>query len=54
VAPKIGEETLRSLLKEEGVRLRRTKTWKESNDPVFRIKKNTSIDSRSMFPRARI
>lgn len=40
VVPKIGEETLRTILKEEGVHLCRTKTWKESNDPAFRTKKN--------------
>jgi transposase len=36
----IGEETLRLILKEEGIRLQRTKTWKESKDPAFRRKKN--------------
>jgi transposase len=40
VVPKISLETLRSILKEEGVHLQRTKTWKESNDPAFRSKKN--------------
>lgn len=40
VVSKIGEETLRTILKEERVHLRRTKTWKESNDPAFRTKKN--------------
>ena len=40
VVPKISLETLRTILKEEGVHLQRTKTWKESNDPAFRSKKN--------------
>ena len=40
VVRRISEETLRKILKEEGVHLQRTKTWKESNDPAFRTKKN--------------
>jgi transposase len=40
VVPKISLETLRTILKEEGVHLQRTKTWKESKDPAFRSKKN--------------
>lgn len=40
VVPKISVETLRTILREEGVHLQRTKTWKESNDPAFRSKKN--------------
>lgn len=40
VLSRISAETLRLILKEEGVHLQRTKTWKESNDPAFRIKKN--------------
>lgn len=36
----ISLETLRTILKEEGVHLQRTKTWKESNDPAFGSKKN--------------
>lgn len=40
VVRKISLETLRAILKEEGVHLQRTKTWKESNDPAFRSKKN--------------
>jgi transposase len=40
VVPKISLETLRTILKEEGVHLQRTKTWKESNDPKFHTKKN--------------
>lgn len=33
-------ETLRTILHEHGVRLQRTKTWKESTDPEFERKKN--------------
>jgi len=40
VVRRISDETLRKVLKEEGVHLQRTKTWKESNDPAFRTKKN--------------
>jgi hypothetical protein len=40
VVHRISDETLRKILQEEGVRLQRSKTWKESNDPHFRTKKN--------------
>ena len=40
VVPKISLETLRTILKEEGVHLQRAKTWKESKDPAFRSKRN--------------
>jgi transposase len=40
VVYRISDETLRKILQEEGVHLQRTKTWKESNDPHFRTKKN--------------
>lgn len=36
----ISIETLRQILREERVSLQRTKTWKESNDPDFKSKKN--------------
>lgn len=36
----ISIERLRQILKEKHVHLRRTKTWKESNDPEFKSKKN--------------
>jgi transposase len=32
-------ETIRRILKERGINYRRTKTWKESNDPDFEDKK---------------
>lgn len=36
----ISIETIRQILKAAKVRLRRTKTWKECNDPQLRSKKN--------------
>jgi transposase len=39
VVRRMSDETLRQILKEEGVHLQRTKTWKESKDPAFRTKK---------------
>lgn len=36
----ISLETLRSMLKARKVKLRRTKTWKECNDPKLKSKKN--------------
>ena len=35
----ISHETVRRILQENGIKYRRTKTWKESNDPDFEIKK---------------
>ena len=35
----ISHETIRRILHESGIKYRRTKTWKESNDPDFEIKK---------------
>jgi transposase len=35
----ISIETIRRILNENGIRYRHTKTWKESNDPDFEIKK---------------
>jgi transposase len=40
VVRSISIETLRTILREYKVRLQRTKTWKESNDPAFESKKN--------------
>ena len=36
----ISIERLRQILQEKRIRLQRTKTWKESNDPEFESKKN--------------
>lgn len=38
----ISIETIRQILKENGIKYRRTKTWKESNDPQFEFKKTQS------------
>jgi transposase len=35
----ISIETIRQILKENGIRYRHTKTWKDSNDPEFESKK---------------
>jgi len=40
VIPTISLETLRGILHEKKVKLRRTKTWKECNDPKLKAKKN--------------
>lgn len=40
VVRSISIETVRTILHEYKVRLQRTKTWKESNDPEFEPKKN--------------
>src|SRR4030042_5214871 len=40
IVPSISLETLRGILHENKVRLRRTKTWKECNDPKLKSKKN--------------
>jgi transposase len=39
----ISIETIRRILNEQGVKYRHTKTWKQSNDPNFEIKKNNPI-----------
>jgi transposase len=38
----ISHETIRKILREKGIRYRRTKTWKESKDPDFENKKTKS------------
>jgi len=40
IVESIALETLRQMLKKRKVRLRRTKTWKECNDPKLKSKKN--------------
>ena len=40
IVPTISIETLRTILHEKKVKLRRTKTWKECNDPKLKSKKN--------------
>jgi transposase len=38
----ISIETIRQILRENGIKYRRTKTWKESKDPKFESKKTKS------------
>ena len=40
IVSSISLETLRSILHEHKIKLRRTKTWKECNDPKLKAKKN--------------
>lgn len=40
IVTSISVETLRTILREKKVKLRRTKTWKECNDPRLNAKKN--------------
>lgn len=39
----ISIETIRRILNEQGIKYRHTKTWKESNDPNFELKKSSFI-----------
>jgi len=51
--PPISGEWVRRLLRREGVSYQHTKTWKESPDPEFEVKKTVSSSSTSAAPRAR-
>jgi transposase len=42
VVESISPETVRKILAERGVSFQRTKTWKESTDPDFELKKTAS------------
>ena len=44
VVEDISHEGLRALLREEGVSFQALKTWKESNDPDFEVKKNRILE----------
>jgi transposase len=44
VVDDISHEGLRALLREEGVSFQAVKTWKESNDPDFEVKKNRILE----------
>jgi len=44
VVDDISHEGLRALLREEGVSFQVIKTWKESNDPDFEVKKNRVLE----------
>lgn len=43
--PPITDEWVRRLLRREGVSFQHTKTWKESPDPEFEVKKTASLTS---------
>jgi transposase len=43
--PAISDEWVRQLLRREGLSYQHTKTWKESNDPEFEVKKTASSTS---------
>jgi len=49
--PPISGEWVRRLLRREGVSYQHTKTWKESPDPEFEVKKTASSTSTSAVPR---
>ena len=44
VVDDISHEGLRALLREEGVSFQAIKTWKQSNDPDFEVKKNRVLE----------
>lgn len=50
--PPITGEWVRRLLRREGVSYQHTKTWKESPDPEFEVKKTAFSTSTSTVPRA--
>lgn len=50
--PPITDEWVRRLLRREGVSYQHTKTWKQSPDPEFEVKKTASSTSTSVAPRA--
>ena len=50
--PPISGEWVRRLLRREGVSYQHTKTWKQSPDPEFEVKKTVSSTSTSTVPRA--
>ena len=52
IAP-VSVTTVRSVLKEKKVSFQRTRTWKRSNDPAFRSKKNGSPGSTAKRPKGR-
>ena len=43
--PECTDEWVRRLLRREGLTYQRTKTWKQSNDPLFEQKKGASLTS---------
>ena len=53
VLPPITDEWVRRLLRREGLRAQRIRTWKSSHDPAFDRKKNASASSTGRAHRAR-
>jgi transposase len=49
--PPITDEWVRRLLRREGVSYQHTKTWKQSPDPEFEVKKTLSSTSTNVAPR---
>ena len=49
--PPISDEWVRRLLRREGLSYQHTKTWKESNDPEFEVKKTAYSTSTRQRPR---
>lgn len=49
--PDISNEWVRRLLRREGLSYQHTKTWKESNDPEFEVKKTASWTSTRRRPK---
>ena len=50
--PPISSEWVRCLLRREGVSYQHTKTWKQSPDPDFEVKKTASSTSTNAAPQA--
>ena len=50
--PDISDEWVRRLLRREGLSYQQTKTWKESNDPEYEVKKTASSTSATRRQRA--
>jgi len=50
--PPITDEWVRRLLRREGVSYQHSKTWKQSPDPEFEVKKTASSTSTSAVPKA--
>ena len=51
--PAITDEWVRRLLRREGLRAQRIRTWKTSDDPAFDRKKNASVSSTGRVRRGR-
>lgn len=51
VVSSISHESIRKILKKEGISFQRTKTWMESNDPEFEVKKTEYLTSTPIRPK---